>query len=1010
MQNFEDDDELDPGYVENLISASLDPRVPNPSALAALENLKSHPELPDALISVISGTQNIAIRQSAFVIMQQTIKKQWKQFSLNRKKYFYKYFIDCLRNTNLGSDVCYIMVSSNVSYIVERIRKIFPELNKYILQPPENYAELPDFQARIKLTTDVLQYFPVSTILQNNQLFMGLILPGVESVEGMQLFNKLIKLISDAKENSENIVNNAQAELEELEAMQQNEEVVARIQELTKLAQENTELHENIENVLHSEIFGQICEKVNAIRYSVPNSNYINAYFEVASILSKILDFEPDFVADLLESVCSEDISTWDMISALDHIFANADIEAKLQELFVAVFSREFEEIEIIEELPFIATALKRYQHNLIASILIPIVKEMMNNATTLHLALLILKELIMNAPELFTGEINEICDASVSLAFQSNDADLITKAIEVIKSVDSEDISSLKSVFVKYINNLISCIENANEGESIIEPLICINSVMNFSQSLNQILPKLWQLKDKITQDDLEQYLGLIKKAIDKRDKLETNIASEILSFVAPPLESGCSLTLAGALILVCAAILQKDELTTDILRITQPVLPFLLDCQDELTPPRDALQFLAILCDVMREEASSVSEFFPRIQNILQAGGGGHRNEIWIEAIRTACFTIRYCGNFDAVPLIIEILMKQLNSNSDDSIIDALINIKLITKFLIPESAAQIYAKIAEIARTTGSDEMLERCFDTLVRFAKFFANVVGEDCFELCSQFIGGSLPASQINFESEADFNMTLLDAFTELCYRAVAFSPTAAEQICQAYVNFAARNNESYSILITRVFTGALEADTATEDIVHTYLELLGSIIETSTPNISQQDIIYALNLMVNKFPGNISLVTSQLERFNQWWNLALQNKESFADLAANIASLFLTISAAEPSFPVEILNQAISLYPPSDTTECRRMSHCLLVILTRGEIPVVIQQNVSRGLSLLFAMPTNEFRKLKLDEELVQTLVSVLKQLVSVEANMQAAMNAVQGSESMTTKLMNVLQ
>ena len=86
------------------------------------------------------------------------------------------------------------------------------------------------------------------------------------------------------------------------------------------------------------------------------------------------------------------------------------------------------------------------------------------------------------------------------------------------------------------------------------------------------------------------------------------------------------------------------------------------------------------------------------------------------------------------------------------------------------------------------------------------------------------------------------------------------------------------------------------------------------------------------------------------------------------------------------------------------------MSVALVNILGRGQVSEQMQILVSRGIALLLTKPSAVFRKMKLEQELVDSLVGVLKQLVSVESNAQAAFQALESSESMTAKLQSILE
>ncbi|EAY19728.1 hypothetical protein TVAG_433240 [Trichomonas vaginalis G3] len=1004
MFDQDDDDKLDPQEVEKIIRELMDPVAgQKPENVMAMEKLFQHPDFPDTLKSIIMKTSSPAILQMGILLLERSFKSNWKKFSLNRKKIFMKFFIDMLKNEVVIENRSFYLICKSIGSIVQRTKTIYPELMKFLFELPQDFNTQPEFIARLLCLNECIPFLEKQQFFANLNTILSILYYGMEIEDGIITLVTFLKKILQIHGDIENIILQNQQLAEEINGYEQTEETEAKLQEISTIITNESSNLEIIQNSLQSDMFLQTCQRTGDAQNYVYNSTTCLSYFEAKMLISKILQVsEP--IQDAISAASSQDMDISQQYEAFGVIISYLQDQNLLQEILNYIYTNipEIEVFEDIYSLPFIEEALKSFQHALVASFLTNLIQICLQNPQeSIVLCLMSFTELVTNAPEVFTKELTDLVDKSVEIAFSYGEM-TNSKLYKLIQAVYDQDQSSLKSILIKYLDNLI----NSFNSDKSQDTLLAISTLLNYNlQIKEESQPLIWEMRHSIDNFTQEIYLDILKKTIEKREKIETSFANDILLYVSPAFEE--SETLAGSALLVCASILRKEEKVEEIIQNCVPILHQLFSVEDETRPVQDALTFIATACEIMRENATFVTDFFENIQNILESSNVS--SELYNEAVRTACFTIRYCGNEDVVSLVFDILDKQLSSNSDSMLIDSLLNIKLITKFIEEDSAIILYNKISSHARETTSVEILTRCFDSLSRFAKFFGSSVVDDCFELFELFIHGKLPASSSTFESFCDFDMELLDSFTEFCYRVVSINSDVAEQICSEYIHLSERHNETYSMMITRVFTGSLESETCTENIVHTYLDIIGDIIESSTPNLSQQEIVYALNLILNKFPGNVSLVTSHLDLYLRWWHFVLENKSSYINLASNLASLFLTVASTEENFPLDVLDQSLLFFPPSDTTECRRMSISLLNIITRGEIPAQIQVSLSRCLSLLFTMPQTEFRKLKLDQDLINTLVSVLKQLVTKESNLNSALDSVKGSDVMTNKLYNII-
>ena len=930
----------------------------------------------DDFKEIIQKSENpIAIVQASTQLIRVLRELYWKGFDFKRKTKFGTFFLDILSSPNevQSNEMCIRSFISGLTFVFQKLKRTWPKLVEYVSLIESDFSPL-----RMRILSRSIHLFKDEEVQATFAVFLGAVTAGLSQGEDWEL-------------------------------------ILDSLQVLIRLIEINPD-----------ELGGAIDDIVSLLSsvISTPEQVQLRFFSCISQLFTAGLTTE-SLVEAILEVGQSDEIFPIVGIAAINTLGAViADFDEEQVDTILSIALQqgarlaESESVLPKDNLTFVAKVIKAFPKEAVyTSVKQKIEAAFSEESQPLLVAgILMIIPIIQNAPEFISGEEVNFCSSIIKKGLESDDSLAIQAVCHVIQELSTID--SMVSFLPQYIPAFIQHAQNVEDSELSLESLRALNEIVKMQQTLSEdILKQIWQLYSTIPSDKQEMFLDIMYTCISKTDKIDSVIISQIFEYISPVLENPeLDTNLSSTCLLVCGAIIGKDETQKEKLESTAQITLTILEKGDD-QPTRNALKFLGNICDALGEEAAPfIGQFAEGIDGLL-TNEREKNHEVWVSALEAACFAIRYAGVMDLLEHVSAILSEELKEKEESTLIDALLDIKIIAKFLDAEKAGEIFSQILEISGETDSENLLCISLQALAKVVNSNKEENGEAYlehgFQLCNDFISGELPALQgkVFTDLETDFNVDLLHAFASFAKRISGLSTEAADAICTAFLEVAERPFEVYRMTLTEVFIGAVENETVSQDAVQSYLGVVQQLIENSTPNESQQEIVYVLNLMLRKFPDVLPIIQTLLPSIIEWWKFARENRSVFEYLASNIASLFLNIAMHDTSFSSQLMFEALEFYPPADATECVPMSQCIIEILGRGgEVPVQFQVLASKGIVLLLTKPQSVIRRMKLDEEMTGVLIGVLKQLVSVESNLHAAFSAVEGSEAMTSKLQSILQ
>ena len=930
----------------------------------------------DDFKEIIKKSENpIAIVQASTQLIRILREVYWKGFDFNTKTKFGTFFLEILSSPNeiQSNEICIRSFISALTFVFQKLKRTWPKLVEFVSLIESDFSPI-----RMRVLARSIHLFKDEQVQEKFPVFIGAVTNGLSQEDDWDLIldslNVLIRLIAINPEELGDAI----------------DDIVALLSAVIGAPQQiQLKFFSHISQLFSA---GLTTENLIGAILEVGQSDEIFPEVGIAAINTLgavIADFDEEQVDTILSVALQQGARLAESESALPEDYLT--FVAKVVKAFPkeAVYSSIKQKIE--------AAFDEESQPLLVAGILMII-------------------PIIQNAPEFISGEEVNFCSSIIKKGLDSEDSLAIQASCHVIQELSVID--SMVSFLPQYIPAFIQHAQNTEDSELSLESLRALSEIVKMQQTLSEdILKQIWELYNTIPSDKQEMFLDIMYTCISKTDKIDSVVISQIFEYISPVLENPeLDTNLSSTCLLVCGAIIGKDETQKERLDSTAQITLSIPEKEDD-QPTRNALKFLGDICDALGEEAAPFIEQFVEGIDGLLTNECDKNHEVWVCALETSCFAIRYAGVMDLLEHVSDILSEELKKPDEATLIDALLDVKIIAKFLEAEKAGEIFGQILEISRNTESEDLLCISLQALAKVVNSNKEENGEAYlehgFQLCNEFISGELPAleEKVFTDLETDFNVDLLHAFASFAKRISELSTEAADAICTAFLEVAERPYEAYRMTLTEVFIGAIENETVSQDAVQSYLGVVQQLIENSTPNESQQEIVYVLNLMLRKFPDVLSIIQSLLPSIIEWWKFARENRSVFEALASNIASLFLNIAMHDASFSPQLMFEALEFYPPADVTECVPMSQSIIEILGRGgEVPIQFQVLASKGIALVLTKPQSVIRRMKLDEEMMGVLVGVLKQLVSIESNLQAAFSSVDGSEAMTSKLQSILQ
>ena len=978
-------------------------------------NALKEPTILEKLFSIINfSIEPIAIAQAIIQITSYT-KLNWRVLDINSKHSIVNFFLNCLITKKFNGSPLDQIIGA-ISFFLYYLTSPWDELIQYLLNDQED-DEL--FAIKLKIFVKALHLFDDDQINENLELFCQF------CIRGLQLDNW------NARFDSLRIID---------KLIQLNEEVLA----------------------LFVEIISQITQEI----ISEPNVEIQKRFFDIISFIVKCGEQATPIIENLVEVCQNQEISP---IVALSSINAMEDIvtifdEEQRNSLLLILLNQMARFIESFEELPtdyidFVGSLFSSFNHaELYGTIKQLICEGISQESGSFAIAsILFILPVLDYAPEVFHGEEIEFVSSLIKAGFEIGISLSIQSICHVINSASS--IHQLEVILPQFITNFVEIITSHPED---------YNLIYECYDSLDVILSKkishsdetfllIWNMREQIDQSYVSKYFLLLRNCIEKSsNSISSDVINTVFEFINPFLSEPIQdLDLASNCLRIVSAIISKEEEQADKLEICLPATTLCFqqiqklktrvnkqeylddenDQEDYLEQNEDdeslcnCLEFLKELSIALHENAVPfISNFIPNILKLIKKRNNNISHLIWDKSMQALCSFIKYSHTTNILKQITKVLLRGIKSIDDENELNYyILFVRMVVQFLDNKKKLSFFKRILKISRTCQTDDLLGTCFLCMKKIIKYSTGVeelqthILQKSFSLCSHFISGDLPAlggKQINAENDdenGEIFSNLCEDFAEFVSQLVGMSQEIVDEITELFISVASsKQSETYNSILLSVFIGIIEKETYTETSLQRFFEIFPSIIELSSPNYTQQDIIYIINLLLNKLPEIILEKLQQmnlLERILSWFSFTIENKVLYGDLLSNISSLLINLANHHfPGLDISNIKQALCFYPPDDETEALSMSNYLITFIQQNEIDSEMQILISNGLAKILTQNQSKLNKMKITEELFTQLVAIFKQLCSNEDNLQNAIATINGSQAKLAKLQSLLQ
>ena len=797
-------------------------------------------------------------------------------------------------------------------------------------------------------------------------------------------------------------------------------------------------------------------ELIQNIIQSEKNSSEKQRFFELISfIISSNQSVEP-IVEKLIELGKSTEISSHISLLCLNslesvvNLFSSDEID-ELLEISLIQMARFIEENGELptDFLDFEGSVVNTFPHNDVYNlfkqkILDSIEQESISLAIS---SILFILPVFDFAPEVFHGEEIEFVSSLLHTGFQCDSPLAIQSICYVIGSIAAIDqMTIILPQFVPFFVEL--CKTQKEDSDLLFECYDALDLLLSKKISHSpETFQMIWELQEEVDENNQSKYMHLLKNCISQSNQhISTETLNTVLEFVIPFMQEPIQdLELATNCLSIISAFITKEEEQTDKLELCVPILNLAFEQsspQKKLPKENDdfpedmgeetaicnCLEFIKELADSMGEAANDfLVPFLPNVMKIVKLRRKNVPHIRWKTAMEAICAVIRHVHNFDNLKIATKVLTKRLRTSDDENEMNELILfIRLVVKYHTEKKKLELFKIILEIAQNAESDDLLGTCFLCLKKITKNISGseqaqqFVLEQGFSLCNDFISGNLTAldgrqmTPEGDEESGEIFSNLCEDFAEFASELVGMSQDIVDELISLFISVAnSKSSETYNSILLSVFIGSFEKNTFTETCLNSFFELLPQLVAQASPNCTQQDIVYLLNLLINKIP-ELSLPHIQqiglIPKIIEWWQFSFENRSLFGDLASNIASLIINMTNHSLVFDISVLKQCFLMFPPEDETETFDMTQYFLVFLQNHELDQETQLIVSAGLAKLVTQNQTKLIHQKLNEEILGTLIHLLKQLVANEANLKSAQEALNGSEAKLAKLLSFLQ
>ena len=575
-----------------------------------------------------------------------------------------------------------------------------------------------------------------------------------------------------------------------------------------------------------------------------------------------------------------------------------------------------------------------------------------------------------------------------------------------------SDDVADVQAYVSELIPLVVRLLTVPNE-EVRHWAFLAAQSMVAREQVIQGLLDIVWAVKDQVQPKNLEDWLILLASAVRNSEVSDAQLR-EICGLILPIIGNIDATLEATAGLWVLCQLIQHDEGTMfGLVQQTVPAIRAGCTFKNQESRVR-TLGYLSEVVESYGEEALPiVHQVSNEIGALLKQDKLSER--VLTILLNTSCH-IAQAGEKAIVPDVMARIQKCLEREAQASI--AVRSLKSLVRTLPPEQVAETFGTVVGICKETTDEETCQNSLRTLAKCIKvsnesMLASMLPAAA-EIGQMFVTGALPCldGKPLMDPRVDVDMELLDSFLALASAIVAYKSTFVEPLCLEMLKLLDRKESAYKNAALDVVIDAIQKETLSESVTARVIGILPQLMTDAKASI-QQNLIFILIVILQRHPDFIGQVQQITPILMEWWRKAQENKEGYAMIIANLASLYLLIeSRSRGTVGEDLLLQILEAFPPADVTETAPMCSNLLVVVSQAGASLSLPVRISTaiGIGRLLTKSKKKLAKLDLDPTIVANLGGLLKTLCQTDQSVAQAVSArFQASSSKMAKISAIL-
>ena len=618
--------------------------------------------------------------------------------------------------------------------------------------------------------------------------------------------------------------------------------------------------------------------------------------------------------------------------------------------------------------------------------------REMINEAMesddkSLHIvglcAMKVLMEKIPNYVYTVVGEIS----AHIETALKSSDPSFIEAGCELL-SVFPEIFAKNLADLGQFFPWLVSYMVHPNPSVRFIASEAAYRTLAISRVPCVKAVWMMFQIMDKVDEDDQLRYLSVFAKAIEGQIMVEQDEAMQVVQMVQKLVENTTNDDYLIGALTVAVKVMRYAECTREAL------LPIVVELINKGLASDNNYAISACassLGELLKVDSQMSLKLFTHHKNKLE--------EIisWDEKYtQMKQQVLIYLAHVNAVvgdhPLsdkLFDIAVTWLKSQVPDEVISALRMLKRGVLYRPEHQIVSVFRAMAEVCCSTKEMSvacMSVTCMGYMIKNAKGEAKV---QCTEIGYQmaikyFLGELLVLNHIPPLS-TDIDLSLMLAFAKETSQLLVSPNDAQRTIFQFSVGVVARQNSIKTELVFYLWTEAVKCNTFLPDEVQ-YIKdtALSYVVPDLAPELIMS-VCYLLTSLVNANLIDWETMQPKFSVIKSWWNRGCELKHKARTTMTSILTLILTImgnydSVMDKSDPI-ILETILQQFPPDDVKHTGQVTEILIKIFDRQNIaPRVVLAGVKAMTRLLDCSPAALVKR-KVTAEMTERLRTIVKNL-----------------------------